>query len=290
MFPTPPSLEQHPAFSPVMNYKDGVSSETVTSLGMMESPVVSMVPTHLTEFRMEVEDGLGSPKPEEIKVITSVLTSHILVISSCLQHDFESSALRAYTGPLALWTCSRRPASGAVLALDCYFWFISVENYWMTVGSVPIFFMKNWATMAGFRLSSLTPTPLCCPRTSRMCTKCHSSSLLWGPPCLLHWRRCQAIACCLWRHPMPVCSDPHGQFLLKWNSCPCPLQPLPLETVTSMCGTLPVTVSECCHLAISKYLLQGHSLPLRLASGHSCHLSMLSYVGKCVFIFKWNFL
>lgn len=72
MFPTPPSLEQHPAFSPVMNYKDGVSSETVTALGMMESPVVSMVPTHLTEFRMEVEDGLGSPKPEEIKVITSL--------------------------------------------------------------------------------------------------------------------------------------------------------------------------------------------------------------------------
>lgn len=72
MFPTPPSLEQHPAFSPVMNYKDGVSSETVTALGMMESPVVSMVPTHLTEFRMEVEDGLGSPKPEEIKVMTSV--------------------------------------------------------------------------------------------------------------------------------------------------------------------------------------------------------------------------
>lgn len=68
MFPTPPSLEQHPAFSPVMSYKDGVSSETVTALGMMESPMVSMVSTQLTEFKMEVEDGLGSPKPEEIKV------------------------------------------------------------------------------------------------------------------------------------------------------------------------------------------------------------------------------
>lgn len=68
MFPTPPSLEQHPAFSPVMNYKDGISSETVTTLGMMESPVVNMVTTQLTEFKMEVEDGLGSPKPEEIKV------------------------------------------------------------------------------------------------------------------------------------------------------------------------------------------------------------------------------
>lgn len=74
MFPTPPSLEQHPAFSPVMNYKDGISSETVSALGMMESPMVSMVSTHLTEFKMEVEDGLGSPKPEEIKVIVSMLT------------------------------------------------------------------------------------------------------------------------------------------------------------------------------------------------------------------------
>lgn len=68
MFPTPPSLEQHPAFSPVMSYKDGISSETVTALGMMESPMVNMVPTQLAEFKMEVEDGLGSPKPEEIKV------------------------------------------------------------------------------------------------------------------------------------------------------------------------------------------------------------------------------
>ena len=74
MFPTPPSLEQHPAFSPVMNYKDGISSETVTAVGMMESPMVSMVSTQLTEFKMEVEDGLGSPKPEEIKVIAGILT------------------------------------------------------------------------------------------------------------------------------------------------------------------------------------------------------------------------
>lgn len=68
MFPTPPSLEQHPAFSPVMSYKDGINSETVTALGMMESPMVNVVPTQLAEFKMEVEDGLGSPKPEEIKV------------------------------------------------------------------------------------------------------------------------------------------------------------------------------------------------------------------------------
>lgn len=80
MFPTPPSLEQHPAFSPVMNYKDGISSETVTTLGMMESPMVNMVPTQLAEFKMEVEDGLGSPKPEEIKVYCQRCS--IFIISS----------------------------------------------------------------------------------------------------------------------------------------------------------------------------------------------------------------
>lgn len=80
MFPTPPSLEQHPAFSPVMSYKDGINSETVTTLGMMESPMVNMVPTQLAEFKMEVEDGLGSPKPEEIKVTCQ--RCGILIISS----------------------------------------------------------------------------------------------------------------------------------------------------------------------------------------------------------------
>lgn len=80
MFPTPPSLEQHPAFSPVMSYKDGINSETVTTLGMMESPMVNMVPTQLAEFKMEVEDGLGSPKPEEIKVTCQ--RCDILIISS----------------------------------------------------------------------------------------------------------------------------------------------------------------------------------------------------------------
>ena len=68
MFPTPPSLEQHPAFSPVMNYKDGISSETVTALGMMESPMVSMVSTQLTEFT----PGAEIPR-ENIPVFTELL-------------------------------------------------------------------------------------------------------------------------------------------------------------------------------------------------------------------------
>lgn len=67
MFPTPPSLEQHPAFSPIMVYKDGVGSDTATTLSMMESPMVNFVSMQHTEFKMEVEEALGSPKPEEIK-------------------------------------------------------------------------------------------------------------------------------------------------------------------------------------------------------------------------------
>ncbi|XP_075069949.1 mediator of RNA polymerase II transcription subunit 13-like isoform X2 [Mixophyes fleayi] len=67
MFPTPPSLEQHPAFSPIMMYKDSVGSDTTTALGMMESPMVNLTSMQHTEFKMEVEEGLCSPKPEEIK-------------------------------------------------------------------------------------------------------------------------------------------------------------------------------------------------------------------------------
>ncbi|KAM9329372.1 mediator of RNA polymerase II transcription subunit 13-like [Gastrophryne carolinensis] len=67
MFPTPPSLEQHPAFSPIMVYKDGVGSDTATALGMMESPMVSFASVQHVEFKMEVEEGLCSPKPETIK-------------------------------------------------------------------------------------------------------------------------------------------------------------------------------------------------------------------------------
>lgn len=68
MFPTPPSLEQHPAFSPVMNYKDGVNSEMVAGINSVENPMSSISASQFTEFKMEVEDGLGSPKPEEITV------------------------------------------------------------------------------------------------------------------------------------------------------------------------------------------------------------------------------
>ncbi|XP_072004219.1 mediator of RNA polymerase II transcription subunit 13-like [Engystomops pustulosus] len=67
MFPTPPSLEQHPAFSPIMMYKDTIGSDTATTLGMMESPMVNLASMQHVEFKMEIEEGLCSPKPEEIK-------------------------------------------------------------------------------------------------------------------------------------------------------------------------------------------------------------------------------
>lgn len=70
MFPTLLLWNSTPAFSPVMNYKDGISSETVTALGMMESPMVSMVSTQPTESGDGSGRWIRSPKPEEIKVIT----------------------------------------------------------------------------------------------------------------------------------------------------------------------------------------------------------------------------
>ncbi|XP_063769367.1 mediator of RNA polymerase II transcription subunit 13-like isoform X2 [Pseudophryne corroboree] len=76
MFPTPPSLEQHPAFSPIMMYKDSVGSDTATALGMMESPMVNFTSMQHVEFKMEVEEGLCSPKPEEIKDFSYVYKVH----------------------------------------------------------------------------------------------------------------------------------------------------------------------------------------------------------------------
>ncbi|CAJ0935826.1 unnamed protein product [Ranitomeya imitator] len=67
MFPTPPSLEQHPAFSPIMMYKDTMGTDTATTLGMMESPMVNLASMQHVDFKMEIEEGLCSPKPEEIK-------------------------------------------------------------------------------------------------------------------------------------------------------------------------------------------------------------------------------
>lgn len=67
MFPTPPSLEQHiMGFSPMnMGSKECGSVETGPGFTLADGPLL------IGTFKMEVEEGLCSPKPTEIKVRTS---------------------------------------------------------------------------------------------------------------------------------------------------------------------------------------------------------------------------
>uniref|UniRef100_A0A8C8CV94 Mediator of RNA polymerase II transcription subunit 13 n=1 Tax=Oncorhynchus tshawytscha TaxID=74940 RepID=A0A8C8CV94_ONCTS len=67
MFPTPPSLEQHPAFSPIMTYRDTPSQEPPAPSGGSDHPLGPLSSTQLQEYRMEVEEGMASPKHEDIK-------------------------------------------------------------------------------------------------------------------------------------------------------------------------------------------------------------------------------
>ncbi len=67
MFPTPPSLEQHPAFSPIMTYRDTPSQEPAAPSGAADH-LPPLASTQLTEYRMEVEEGMASPWQEDIKV------------------------------------------------------------------------------------------------------------------------------------------------------------------------------------------------------------------------------
>ncbi|KAJ7987316.1 hypothetical protein DPEC_G00337460 [Dallia pectoralis] len=67
MFPTPPSLEQHPAFSPIMSYRDTPSQEPPAPSGGSDQLLCPLSSTQLLEYRMEVEEGMASPKPEDIK-------------------------------------------------------------------------------------------------------------------------------------------------------------------------------------------------------------------------------
>uniref|UniRef100_A0A3P8YBA1 Mediator of RNA polymerase II transcription subunit 13 n=1 Tax=Esox lucius TaxID=8010 RepID=A0A3P8YBA1_ESOLU len=67
MFPTPPSLEQHPAFSPIMTYRDTPSQEPPAPSGGSDHLLGPLSSTQLQEYRMEVEEGMASPKPEDVK-------------------------------------------------------------------------------------------------------------------------------------------------------------------------------------------------------------------------------
>ncbi|KAL2100420.1 hypothetical protein ACEWY4_004814 [Coilia grayii] len=66
MFPTPPSLEQHPAFSPIMSYRDIPSQEPPPPSTGLDHPLGPLAPTQLADFRMEVEE-CPSPRPEDIR-------------------------------------------------------------------------------------------------------------------------------------------------------------------------------------------------------------------------------
>lgn len=67
MFPTPPSLEQHPAFSPITPYRDTPSQEAPVPSGVTDH-LPSLGPTQLTDYMMEMEDGATSPRQDDIKV------------------------------------------------------------------------------------------------------------------------------------------------------------------------------------------------------------------------------
>uniref|UniRef100_A0A8C9Z2E6 Mediator of RNA polymerase II transcription subunit 13 n=1 Tax=Sander lucioperca TaxID=283035 RepID=A0A8C9Z2E6_SANLU len=67
MFPTPPSLEQHPAFSPIMTYRDTPSQEPPAPSGAADH-LLPLASTQFTEYRMDIEEGMASPRQEDIKV------------------------------------------------------------------------------------------------------------------------------------------------------------------------------------------------------------------------------
>uniref|UniRef100_A0A8C9YZ15 Mediator of RNA polymerase II transcription subunit 13 n=1 Tax=Sander lucioperca TaxID=283035 RepID=A0A8C9YZ15_SANLU len=60
MFPTPPSLEQHPAFSPIMTYRDTPSQEPPAPSGAADH-LLPLASTQFTEYRMDIEEGMASP-------------------------------------------------------------------------------------------------------------------------------------------------------------------------------------------------------------------------------------
>uniref|UniRef100_A0A7N6AYH0 Mediator of RNA polymerase II transcription subunit 13 n=1 Tax=Anabas testudineus TaxID=64144 RepID=A0A7N6AYH0_ANATE len=67
MFPTPPSLEQHPAFSPIMTYRDTPSQEPPAPSGAADH-LPPFASTQLAEYRMEMEESMASPRQDDIKV------------------------------------------------------------------------------------------------------------------------------------------------------------------------------------------------------------------------------
>lgn len=67
MFPTPPSLEQPPAFSPITTYRDTPSQEPPVPGGAADH-LLPLTSAHLPEYKMETEEGVASPPLEDNKV------------------------------------------------------------------------------------------------------------------------------------------------------------------------------------------------------------------------------
>lgn len=68
MFPTPPSLEQHPAFSPITTYRDTPSQETPAPSAGHEHPLNTHTNNQLNDYRSEMDESMTSPKAEDIRV------------------------------------------------------------------------------------------------------------------------------------------------------------------------------------------------------------------------------
>lgn len=80
MFPTPPSLEQHPAFSPITLYRDTPSQEPPAPSGGSDH-LPSLASTHFTENRMEMEEGAVSPRQDDVKVDIDLISYYICFYS-----------------------------------------------------------------------------------------------------------------------------------------------------------------------------------------------------------------
>ncbi|KAK2911437.1 hypothetical protein Q8A67_003570 [Cirrhinus molitorella] len=58
MFPTPPSLEQHAAFSPIVTYRDTPSQEPAGTSGAHDQPSGSQSNSQFTDFKMDMEEDM----------------------------------------------------------------------------------------------------------------------------------------------------------------------------------------------------------------------------------------
>ncbi|XP_067261608.1 mediator of RNA polymerase II transcription subunit 13-like isoform X1 [Chanodichthys erythropterus] len=126
MFPTPPSLEQHAAFSPIMTYRDTPSHEPVgPSVGQDQSGS-SQSNNQLADFKMEVEEDMTSTKAEDLLIGCSMYAPLRSLPSQCLpalkipEHCYYRSSWADMTKMEQYCLTSQNPfgISGALLEQD----------------------------------------------------------------------------------------------------------------------------------------------------------------------------